>query len=156
MRGNTTEIDTPSDIHKLKSELSSAKKSNDLKYYQRLRVILAIASEGRTIADAADRCDAPYRSAQNWIHRYKRGGLQALRNRPGPGRPQKLSPTQCSRLREVIDRDPKSAGIDSPRWTSALIAKWIACEFDIRYSVSQVHRMIKKSVGNISAREERR
>ena len=70
----------------LKSELSRAKKSNDLKYHQRLRLILEVTADRRTISEAADRVAAPYRSAQNWLHRYRQGGLQALRNRPGPGR----------------------------------------------------------------------
>lgn len=149
-------IAAPPDIHKLKSELSRAKKSNDLKYYQRLRLISEVTTEGRPISEAADRCAAPYRSAQNWLHRYKSGGIPALRNRPGPGRPTKLSAAQLDRLRHVIALDPKSAGFASPRWTSALIAKWIAREFNIMYSTSQVHRIIRKSVGGISVGEERK
>ena len=50
-----------------------------------------LASQGRSAAAVALALGCSVRSVQNWVARYNRGGPEALRERPHPGRPPRLA-----------------------------------------------------------------
>ncbi len=51
------------------------------------------------------------------IHRYERGGLRGLLNRPRPGRPRKVTPDWERLLVQTIETDPRAVGVLRAAWT---------------------------------------
>jgi transposase len=79
-----------------------------------------------------------------WVAKYRDGGLDALRARPVPGRPPKLSGTQLQRLDGlVVGNDPRQLGFRFALWTRAMIGELIRREFGVRLSVASVGRLLR-------------
>ena len=82
-----------------------------------------------------------------WIHRYKDGGFEALKTKPGIGRGQKskLSQEQKDRLSLILRvKNPKDYGYQTALWTCAIVTQVIKDEFDIEYSVSSINTVLHK------------
>jgi transposase len=53
-----------------------------------------------------------------WVAKYREGGLEALRAKPIPGRPTKLSGEQIRRVYTlVVGADPRQLSFDFALWT---------------------------------------
>jgi transposase len=79
-----------------------------------------------------------------WMAAYRQGGLDALRARPVPGRPPKLSGTQRQRLYGlVVGSDPRQLGFKFALWTRAMVAELIRRQFGVRLSVARVGRLLR-------------
>jgi transposase len=79
-----------------------------------------------------------------WIAKFREGGLDALRARPVPGRPPKLSGVQLQRLSAlVVGNDPRQLGFRFALWTRAMVGGLIGREFGVRLSVASVGRLLR-------------
>ncbi len=79
-----------------------------------------------------------------WVATYRDGGLDALRARPVPGRPPKLSGAQLHRLSAlVVGNDPRQLGFRFALWTRAMVAELIGRQFGVRLSVASVGRLLR-------------
>src|SRR4051812_16201519 len=56
-------------------------------------------------------------SVQNWHQRWRTGGLDALANRPLPGRPPKANLSYREALARTLDTDPHTLGYVFSVWT---------------------------------------
>jgi len=72
------------------------------------------------------------------IHRYKRGGLRGLLNRPRPGRPRKVTPAWERLLVQTIETDPRAVGVPRAAWTAPALAEYLAQQTGIRVSDDRV------------------
>jgi transposase len=80
-----------------------------------------------------------------WLAKYREGGLEALKARPVPGRPPKLSGTQLARLYGlVVGNDPRQLRFAFALWTRAMVRELIRREFDVRLSEVSVGRLLRK------------
>jgi transposase len=80
-----------------------------------------------------------------WLAKYREGGLEALKARPVPGRPPKLSGTQLARLYGlVVGNDPRQLRFAFALWTRAMVRELIRREFGVRLSEVSVGRLLRK------------
>jgi transposase len=79
-----------------------------------------------------------------WLERYRDGGDAALRARPVPGRPRKLTAGQLRQLAALIRLDPRDLGFGDALWTRAMVAELIWREFGVRLSLPTTGRVLHK------------
>src|SRR5208337_4196699 len=80
-----------------------------------------------------------------WMARYREGGLDALKARPVPGRPQKISGSQLRQIYTlIIGNDPRQLSFEFALWTREMVRELIRREFKVRLSVVSVGRLLRK------------
>jgi len=81
----------------------------------------------------------------SWLAKYREGGLDALKARPVPGRPPKLSSAQLQRLYTlVVGNDPRQLRFAFALWTRDMVRDLIRREFSVRLSAVSVGRLLRK------------
>ncbi len=93
--------------------------------------------------DIAAALDASEAAVSTWLARARDHGPAALRARPVPGHPAKLSPDQRRSIPEFLWHGPEAYGFRGQVWTCARIAKVIEWEFGVRYHKDHVGRLLK-------------
>jgi transposase len=79
-----------------------------------------------------------------WLARYREGGRDALKARPVPGRPPKLSGEQMRRLYTLIaGTDPRQLEFGFALWTRDMVRTLIRREFRISLSAVSVGRLLR-------------
>ena len=80
-----------------------------------------------------------------WMARHREGGLEALKARPIPGRPRKLSGVQLRRIYTlIVGNDPRQLSFGFALWTREMVRELIRNEFNVRLSVVSVGRLLRK------------
>jgi transposase len=105
---------------------------------------LVLKQDGRKQIEIAVALGVTEAAVSQWMAAAKRGGLEALRSHPGPGSIAKLTDEQLHQLPDFLGHGPEAYGFHGQVWTCARIAGVIAQEFDVRYSKSQVSRLLKR------------
>ncbi len=73
--------------------------------WRRVQAVI-LAKQGWTASHVAQSLGCSLRSVKNWVAQYHRGGVEALREQPRPGRPRSLAPEHYPRLRQRLDAPP--------------------------------------------------
>jgi transposase len=80
-----------------------------------------------------------------WLARYREGGLEALRAKPVPGCPSRLSGAQLQRVYTlVVGNDPRQLRFVFALWTRAMVRELVRREFGVRLSELSVGRLLRK------------
>jgi len=90
----------------------------------------------------ADRVGCSPSAVSRWASARARGGAQALKVKPTPGRPPKLTSKQKQKLIKLLQRGPLALGYHTELWTTARIADLIAKQFKVRYHRDHVGRLM--------------
>ena len=80
-------------------------------------------------------------AVSQWMTRARQGGSEALRHRPPPGAPRRLSAEQLAQLPELLHRGPEAYGFRGQLWTRGRIAAVIRVAFGISYHPRHVGRV---------------
>jgi len=104
---------------------------------------IALLNGGHGICEVARMVGVHAGSVARWRDAYKQGGMKALRSKPPPGRPPKLSQTQRQQLIRLLKKGPAAHGYRTNLWTLARVAEVIRKNFSVRYHPSQVWRILK-------------
>jgi transposase len=115
---------------------------HDWREWRRLRV-LQLKQQGWRQRDIAEALGASEVSVSRWLHRAREGGPDALRSRPAPGHPPKLSPAQKRLIPEFLWHGPEAYGFRGQVWTCARVAKVIEEEFGVSYHKDHVGRLLQ-------------
>ena len=101
-------------------------------------------------------------SIMRWRKAWRRGGLKALKAKPAPGRPSKLTTRQKARLVPLLAKGAMSHGYRTELWTTLRIAEVIEHRFGVRYHrnhvgklLHQLHWSPQKPEGRAIERDER-
>jgi transposase len=79
----------------------------------------------------------------NWLAMYRGGGWHALRARPVPGRPGRLSGRQIKWIYDTVTlKSPLQLKFPFALWTRAMIVVLIRRQFKIRLSITSVGRLL--------------
>lgn len=78
------------------------------------------------------------RSVRRWIHAFREGGDDALKARPRPGAPCKLTPEQTDIVLGWFRQSPKEFGFSTELWTARRVSQLIREQF----GVSMNHRYL--------------
>ena len=81
-------------------------------------------------------------AVSQWMARARDVGPEALRRRPPPGAPRRLSPEQLARLPELLHRGPPAYGFRGDLWTRSRVAAMIRLEVGVSYHPRHVGRLL--------------
>jgi transposase len=115
----------------------------DWREWRRLRA-LELKQQGwfqRAIADALGVSEV---SVSNWLAHARDGGPDALRARPAPGHPPRLTDEQKCLIHEFLWHGPEAYGFIGQVWTCARVAKVLEEEFGVRYHKGHVGKLLKE------------
>lgn len=83
------------------------------------------------------------KTVYGWVAKYREGGPDALRAKPVPGRPPKLSGEQLARLYAlIVGRDPRQMAFEFALWTREMVRVVVRREFNVALSVVSVGRLL--------------
>jgi transposase len=80
-------------------------------------------------------------AVSQWMARAREGGPEALRQRPRPGAPCRLTTAQLARLPALLYQGAEAYGFRGQVWTCGRIAAVIRLEFGISYHPVHVGRL---------------
>jgi transposase len=83
-------------------------------------------------------------AVSQWLAAAERGGPDALRSHPAPGRDCRLTMEQKRLIPEFLWHGPEAYGFRGHVWTCARIARVIEEEFGVRYHKGHVGRLLKE------------
>ena len=109
---------------------------------RRRRRAVALLEKGYSQAEAAQRVGCHPSSVMRWREASESGGEEALRPRPVPGRPPKLTAKQKQRLVRRLLQGPMKHGYRTDLWTTARIAEVIERVFGVTYHRDHVGRLL--------------
>src|SRR5512147_2093611 len=104
---------------------------------------LYVKRRGWVQRDIAEALAVSEVALSGWLARARDGGPEALRARPAPGRPPRLSPAQRRSIPELLWHGPEAYGFRGQVWTCARVARVIQEEFGVRYHKDHVGRLLK-------------
>jgi transposase len=105
--------------------------------WRRVQAVI-LAKQEWTARDIARALGCSLRAVKNWVAQYNRGGLAALDERPRAGRPPRLAPEHCPRLRQRLDAPPRPEdGVCALRGLD--LQRILEQEFGVRVSLQAVY-----------------
>jgi transposase len=99
---------------------------------------------GWTQRDIATALAASEGAVSQWLAAAHTGGSHALRSRPSPGHPARLTPDQLRLLPYFLWHGPEAYGFRGQLWTCARVAKVLEEEFGVRYHPGHGSRLLKE------------
>lgn len=85
------------------------------------------------------------RTIYRWLRAYHAGGAEALKAKPIPGAPPKLTATQMATLARLVrEKTPQQLQFEYALWTLAIIREVIRWQFGVRLSEVSVGRLMKR------------
>jgi transposase len=102
-----------------------------------------LLQEGKGVREVGRLVGAAPSSVSRWKQELDKGGLEALKAKPHPGRPARLSMEQKKQLEQVLLKGPLAAGFATDLWTLARVAKVIEREFGVRYHPGHVWYILR-------------
>jgi transposase len=80
-------------------------------------------------------------AVSQWMTCARQGGPNALRHRPSPGAPRRLTVDQLAQLPALLERGPEAYGFRGQLWTRSRITAVIQLTFGISYHPRHVGRL---------------
>ncbi|MCX5638071.1 MAG: IS630 family transposase [Planctomycetota bacterium] len=121
----------------------------------RRRIAAKLLVEGKGICEVAKLVGASASSVHRWKETLEKGGLEALKPKPHPGRPCRLSSQQKKQLLKILLKGPLAAGFSTDLWTCRRVAEVIQRNFGVKYHPDHVWHLLR-SLGWSCQKPERR
>jgi len=111
--------------------------------------------EGKGVREVARLVGASPSSVERWKEAIRKGGMEALKAKPHPGRPPRLSSRQKNQLVKILLKGPRKAGYQTDLWTCPRVAQVIEDSFGVKYHPDWVWYILR-SLGWSCQKPERR
>ncbi|WP_408734322.1 helix-turn-helix domain-containing protein [Paraburkholderia bannensis] len=98
---------------------------------------------GRSITQVASVLDLSPATARRYGDAFAAGGAQALIAMGDVGRRPRLTSEDLARIVQSVRQPPMKVGLTEKYWTSELVQRFIARDFQICYSYSHINRLIR-------------
>ncbi len=99
---------------------------------------LQLLRQKKTLTEVASIVKSSVSSVKRWKDALDKHGEQALRAKPHPGRPPRLTVRQKERLLKTLLRGATKAGYSTDLWTCPRVAEVIERLFGVTYHVDYV------------------
>jgi transposase len=109
---------------------------------KRRRKAIRLLKSGKTFRWVAAELGASLSSVVRWSQDHRKHGLEALRPKIIPGRSPFLSSRQKSKLTDILLHGPLRLGYQTNLWTLRLVGEVIEAHFGIRYSISNLWKLM--------------
>jgi len=103
---------------------------------QRRQLAVRWVLEGWKRKDVADFLGVTAGTVGRWVRAHRAGGDDALKARPTPGRPPKLTRRQEGSVLAWLARSPKAFGYKTDLWTTRRLAEVIEKRFGVRFNAN--------------------
>jgi transposase len=110
---------------------------------RRRREAVSLMDQGWRPTQIARRLGTTLRSVDRWIRAHRQRGAGALKAKPSPGRPPKLSARQRQSLVNCLLKGAAACGFATDLWTCRRIAELIHRRFGVSYHVDAVPRLMR-------------
>lgn len=101
-------------------------------------------SKGKRPQELEELYDTSFKSICNWVNRLNAGGVEALKDKPKPGRNPNLTAEQKIGIRDLVLKSlPTDYGYNSSTWTGLLIIDWIKNNYQVEYKKAQIYNILK-------------
>ena len=124
-------------------EKTLSSQANNWREGRRLRAF-ELKERGWKQTHIADALGVSEGAVSQWIKRAREKGVQALRHKPPPGAPPRLSEDERARLPELLALGAEAHGFRGDVWTCERVAELIRREFGVSYHPAHVSRLLKK------------
>src|SRR5258707_8802308 len=111
---------------------------------RRRRQAIRLLRQNKTVSAIARLLAASKSSVVRWREAYKKHGLKALRPKPTPGRPPRLSIAQKGRLAKYLLKGPIAAGYSTRPWDLGRVPKGGEERFLVNYYPHQFWRLLAR------------
>jgi transposase len=105
---------------------------------------LGLFRKGLSQADIARQLRVSRAAVCQWLKKAKRKGKVALRRKPRPGRPPKLTDDQRDKLVQLLARGAEHAGYATQLWTAERIQRLVVEQFGSRYHVNHIPKLLRQ------------
>ncbi len=109
---------------------------------RRRRRAIDLLKADASITDVARRLGCSHSSVILWRDAVRRRGLTALKAKPAPGRPPKLTARQRAKLPRLLLRGAAAWGFETDLWTTRRIARVIHRAFGVSLHRAHVGRVL--------------
>ena len=130
----------PDDLDRLRELVATERQALQRDRYRAVLLVAQDALEGDEIAHRLGRSP---RFVDEWVGRYRRGGLDALLPRKPRGATAKLNPEQAQRLKARIDAGPLPAdGVCTLRGKDVI--RILEAEFGVKHSIGTIYKVLHR------------
>lgn len=110
----------------------------------RRRIAGRMLEQGYRLSEVANAVGASLSSVKRWKKSMReRGGLEALRSKPHPGKKSRLNDSQKRQLVKLLLAGPRRAGYPTDLWTCRRVREVVARRFGVDYHVDHVWRLLR-------------
>jgi transposase len=117
-------------------------KDQEPRVAQRFHAI-ALSIEGYTTSQIAQSLKVHRSSVPLWIDQWNKEREVGLLEGHRQGRPAGLTRQQREQLEDILDSGPVAYGLETGIWTSPVISRVIAEEFNVHYHPGHVRKMLR-------------
>ena len=121
-----------------------AERRDAVVYEERRFQALALYRKGVRQADIARQFRVTRAAVCQWLRRSRKRGSAALRRKPRPGRPSKLTAAQRRVLVRLLALGAERAGYSTQLWTAERIQRLVLERFGVRYHVHHVPKLLRQ------------
>lgn len=82
-------------------------------------------------------------SVVKWIHKANSEGIDAVKDKPRPGRPSKFAKDLQKELEEALSKSPKEYGISRVRWDGVVVVEYLRRFHNVTIHVRHAQRWIR-------------
>jgi transposase len=79
-------------------------------------------------------------SLNRWIRAINAEGLSALKNKPIPGRPSRVTPQIAQEVERHLDQSPQEFGLNRARWDGPTLVEHLKRRYGLRMQVRQAQK----------------
>ncbi|GMV96209.1 MAG: transposase [Phycisphaerae bacterium] len=109
---------------------------------RRRRRAIALLNEGKGVREAARTVGVAPGPVTRWLEARRRWGGQAMRSKPHPGRPRKLSARDRRRLAKLLLQGPRAQCCSTELWTPRRVGEVIEKHFGVHDHDGHVWRVL--------------
>ena len=109
---------------------------------QRRRRVVALLKQDLSLHEIARRVGCHPSSVLRWRDQLQSGGEEALKAKPAPGRPPKLSTKQKAKLVKLLAQGAMAHGYRTDLWTTQRIATMIERRLGVSYHRNHVGKLL--------------
>lgn len=123
--------------------LQQAYGQGDLRVVRRIQALLAFA-DTLSVREVAERLSLGEHTVRDYRNAFLLRGLSRLSYKRPPGRPSKLTKSQCRALADLLKAGPQAAGETSGGWNTPMIQDLVQSRFGVAYHPHYLATLLPK------------